>query len=137
MYKRTVIVAALLLLPITSSAQQNRAESGATHKGSIEKDAIRRVMKQHIGEVKRCYEAELEKDKNLAGKVMVRFVIGTDGKVPESGIESTTLKSPAAEKCIADAVRAWEFPKPSGGTVAVSYPFVFASAEPPDSKGGK
>lgn len=137
MSKRTLILAALLLLPIDAFAQNARTDTSATHKGSIDKAVIRRVIQQHIVEVKHCYEAQLEKDKNLAGKVMVRFVIGTDGKVPESGIESTTLKSPAAEKCIADAVRGWEFPKPSGGTVQVSYPFVLASAEPADSKGGK
>lgn len=141
MYTRTLILTALTLLPIHSMAQNNKPDkkpdSGAEAKGSLDKDVIRRVMRAHIGEVKQCYEAQLAKDKDLAGKVMVRFTIGTDGKVTESGIESTSLKSPAAEKCIADAVLGWEFPKPQGGKVVVSYPFVLASSEPTDAKGGK
>lgn len=135
MYKRTLLYAALTLLPLHAFAQ--KADSGATAKGSLDKAVIRRVIQRHIGEVKRCYEAQLEKDKSLAGRVMVRFLIGGDGKVTESGIEETSLKSPAAEKCIADAVRSWEFPRPAGGSVLVSYPFVLASSEPADAKGGK
>jgi outer membrane biosynthesis protein TonB len=142
MYQRTVVLVAMMLLPIHALAQNDKPvdkpvnkpvdkpDSGAANRGSLEKDVIRRVIQRHIGEVKRCYEAQLEKDKDLAGKIMVRFLIGVEGKVTESGIQESTLKSPAAEKCIADAVRGWEFPRPRGGTVAVSYPFVLASSEP-------
>ena len=38
------------------------------------------------------------------------------------------LGNPAAENCIAQAVRRWTFPQPKGGgIVIVSYPFVFGS----------
>jgi hypothetical protein len=33
------------------------------------------------------------------------------------------------DRCVADVVRALEFPKPTGGAVNVSYPFVFRPGE--------
>ena len=131
--KTTLLVA--LSLAATLVATRSEAEEPAAVKGSLDKSVIRNVIRQHIGEVKKCYEIELEKNKNLAGRVMVHFVIGPDGKVTESSIQESTLHSPAGEQCIAAAVRGWEFPKPRGGNVVVSYPFVLAASEPAgDSK---
>lgn len=113
------------------------AGGGATAKGSLDKELIRNVIQQRIVEVKKCYEVELEKNKALAGRVMVHFMIGVDGKVTDSQVEESTLHSPPAERCIADAVKTWEFPKPKGGTVSVSYPFVLASAESMDQNSGQ
>jgi hypothetical protein len=38
------------------------------------------------------------------------------------------MNNPPVEQCIAGAVRRWEFPKPEGGIVIVSYPFVLKAA---------
>lgn len=119
---------AALLFSGTFLSQAAAGGAGATAAGSLDKSIIRRVIQQHIAEVKRCYETELEKKKDLAGRVMVHFIIGTDGKVTESSISETTLNSPAGERCIADAVKGWAFPAPRGGTVTVTYPFVLASS---------
>ena len=43
-------------------------------------------------------------------------------------VQSSTLGNPGVEQCIAGAVRRWEFPKPQGGIVVVTYPFVLKSA---------
>ena len=67
------------------------------------------------------------RDASLAGRVVVKLSIGGMGNVTTSFIESSTLKVPQTDKCIADAVRRWEFPKPNGGLVIVSYPFVLKS----------
>ena len=92
------------------------------------KDVVRDVIFKHIGEVKHCYELELEKNQDLAGRVMVNFTISADGKVTESKIDKTTLRNETVEKCIVEAVRTWEFPKPKGGIVTVTYPFLLAAS---------
>lgn len=130
MFKKILVLAAVTFLANGLSALAGPGAEEATVHGSLDKEVIRRVIRQHLGEVKQCYEDQLKKDPSLAGRVMARFTIGADGKVTESGIEETSLKSPACEKCIADAVRGWEFPKPRGGKVVVSYPFVLAASEP-------
>lgn len=130
MFKKILVTFALTLLANGSPALAGPGTEGATVEGSLDKEVIRRVIRQHLGEVKQCYEEQLKKNPNLAGRVMARFTIGPDGKVTDSSIQETTLSNLACEKCIADAVRGWEFPKPRGGKVVVSYPFLLAASEP-------
>ncbi len=95
--------------------------------GSLDKEIIARVIRQHRNEIKYCYESELIKNKNLAGKVTVSFTISGTGAVVAATAAGGTLNSPAVSNCIASKVRRWVFPEPNGGgIVKVSYPFVFA-----------
>ena len=93
-------------------------------KGRLDKELIRRVIRQHIMEVRTCYERELSKNPKLGGRVLIHFIIGTGGEVTKSEVESSTLGNTVVEECIAAAVRSWSFPKPQGGVVSVTYPFV-------------
>lgn len=96
---------------------------------NYDRELIRRVIRQHMNEVKFCYEQELTRDNNLSGRVVVKFFIGGMGQVTASGVESSTLRSGQTDQCIAAAVRRWEFPKPQqNGLVVVSYPFVLKTA---------
>lgn len=130
MNKKILTIAALTLLSHGSFIKRGQATEDAAAKGMIPKDLIRGVIQQHLGEVKQCYLGQLQQNKDLAGRVMVYFIIGIDGKVTESHIQESSLKSSACEKCITDTVRGWLFPRPQGGKVEVSYPFVFASSNP-------
>ena len=62
-------------------------------------------------------------------RVMVQFTIGANGQVMTSIVQSSTMGNPTVEQCIAGAVRRWEFPKPQGGIVIVTYPFVLKAAD--------
>jgi TonB family protein len=98
-------------------------------KDGLDKALIRRVIHQHIKEVKFCYERELQRNADLYGRVMSRFTIASNGRVLGAAIEKSTINNPAVESCIARAVERWEFPRPSsGGLVVVSYPFVLRAA---------
>ena len=98
-------------------------------RGSLDKELIRRVIRQHINEVKFCYEKQLRINNKLQGRVVVQFTIAGTGKVLASMVQSSTLGDPATEQCIAQAIRRWDFPKPQGGgIVVVSYPFVLKEA---------
>jgi hypothetical protein len=98
-------------------------------RGSLDKEIIRRIIRRHINEVKFCYERELVKNQNLVGRVMIQFTIAGTGMVAASVVQASTMNNPPVEQCIAQAVRRWEFPKPSGGgIVVVTYPFVLKAA---------
>lgn len=99
-----------------------RGEGG----GTLEKYAIDLVMKQKSGIIRQCYTRELRRDPSLTGKLIVRFVIGTSGAVKYAALRGSTLDNSIVEDCVVDRVREATFPKPSGGTVIVSYPFNFA-----------
>jgi TonB family protein len=97
--------------------------------GCIGKDVIRRVIRQHINEVRFCYEKGLVDKPDLEGRVNVGFVIKGDGAVGSAKIKNSTLGNQAVESCIASAVERWSFPAPEGcGVVIVSYPFSLVPA---------
>lgn len=126
----SVLLIAPCLAWAADAPAKNPGSAPASAQGKLEKVEIQRVIRLHINEVKRCYETQLAKNPKLSGKVMVRFVIDTDGKVTDSSIAETTLHDSLAEGCIAGAVRTWLFPKPQGGRVIVAYPFILANSDP-------
>jgi TonB family protein len=97
--------------------------------GGLSRDVINRIIQRHYNEVKYCYEKELTKDPNLYGKVTVLFVIEGTGRVGDALVQQSTMGSEPVESCIVTHVRRWAFPAPQGGgTVQVTYPYVFKSS---------
>jgi TonB family protein len=95
--------------------------------GSLDSGAIASVVKSKISGIKYCYEKELKNNPKLAGKVVVNFTIGETGEVTAYKVENSTINNAEVEQCILRMVRRWKFPPPSGGTVNVSYPFIFTA----------
>lgn len=92
----------------------------------MDKELIRQVIHQHRNEVRYCYELELTRNPKLQGKTAVKFLISGSGAVTASRVVESTVRSSQLDDCVAGRVRMWQFPKPpGGGTVTVTYPFVF------------
>ncbi len=97
--------------------------------GSLDKEIIRRVIKQHIAQIRYCYEKELVRNPGLFGKVATQFTISASGSVQSADVTQSTLGSTEAERCICAKIRTWQFPKPKGGgIVIVKYPFIFKTS---------
>jgi TonB family protein len=95
--------------------------------GSLDKEIIRRIVRRHLNEVRFCYEQALPRHPTLAGRAVVQFMIGKDGQVMTSVLQSSTLSMASVESCVVTAVKRWPFPAPErGGLTIVSYPFQFA-----------
>ena len=57
------------------------------------------------------------------------FIIEGTGRVGEALVQQTTMSSEQVESCMVNHVRRWLFPSPQGGgTVQVTYPYVFKSS---------
>ena len=98
-------------------------------RGSLDKEIIRRVVRNHLKEIRFCYEQGLHRQPDLAGRVSVGFTIRGDGGVLATHVAGSTLQSPSVESCMAGAVRRWAFPaSPTGGATVVTYPFVVVPA---------
>ena len=113
----------------TGSRQPPESPDGqppaASVRGSLEA-IIRGVIREHLHEIKACYEAQLAHTPGLAGRAMVQFTIAATGQVVASALASSTLGNVKVEACLVRAVRAWKFPEPEGGgIVIVTYPFSF------------
>ena len=93
--------------------------------GVLEKHEIELVLKQRMNLFMRCYQKELQRNPELRGTVVVRFVVDRDGSIRHSHLRATSLHNSVVEECVVDEVDDTRFPRPSGGTVVVSYPFNF------------
>ncbi|MDH5492959.1 MAG: AgmX/PglI C-terminal domain-containing protein, partial [Myxococcales bacterium] len=95
-------------------------------RGALSSAVIRRVIGRHEGEVRFCYDQELDAHPGLGGRLQTRFVISSAGAVQAAAIASSELANPRMESCLLSAIRRWRFPAPGGGgVVIVNYPFVF------------
>ncbi len=104
--------------------------------GSCERAIIGKVISRHANEIRYCYEVELNKEPNLAGKIGVSFTIDPTGAVSDANIAQTTLNNNNVEQCVLTRIRRWKFPEPKGGGVCViNYPWVFKAAGSGDEGG--
>jgi hypothetical protein len=95
--------------------------------GSIDREAVAKVVNQHLQEVRGCYERALLKDPSLSGKVVLEWSISTAGRVVSAKTKSSTLRNGEVEGCILNYLKTWQFPLAHGGVVIISYPFLFNS----------
>lgn len=106
-------------------------EGGTQVNGRLMPEAVQRVVRQNFGRLRACYEAGLQRDPGLEGRVSVKFVIDREGAVTMAMPWSdTTLPDQAVARCVSRAYEAMSFPKPEGGIVTVVYPVVFTRTSP-------
>ena len=103
------------------------ARSIASTQGTVDREAVARVINSHLNEVHGCYERALLKDPGLAGKVVLEWTIGAAGRVVAAKTKSSTLRNASVEACILSSLKTWTFPAPKGGVVIITYPFLFNS----------
>ncbi len=105
------------------------ASSNTIGEGALDKELIRKVIRANRGQIRFCYESQLNRFPNLSGKIAVKFIISATGAVKDASITQSTLGNEEIEKCVASRVRQWQFPKPQGGgVVTVTYPFLLTQS---------
>lgn len=96
--------------------------------GTIDKEAVRRVIRSIISQIKSCYERQLRSNSSLEGKIVIQFEIEEQGRVRVASTKSTSLNDSNVESCVAARIKEQRFPEPPPGTVAVvDFPFVFGA----------
>ncbi|MFU8802385.1 MAG: TonB family protein [Bradymonadaceae bacterium] len=96
--------------------------------GGLDREIIQRVVRQHRREIQYCYEQELQRHRELAGRVTIRFTVAATGSVISATVSDSSMNSPNLDRCMTDRIRRWVFPEPTGGgIVIVNYPFNFRS----------
>lgn len=110
------------------------AEGEGPQPAELDKDYIQaRIKDDLVPLATECYESVLEDDPELAGKMVMTFQIVGDeevgGVVDAAEVDpSSTLRNPAMDECMRESMMSLSFEPPKGGgTVSVTYPFVFAA----------
>lgn len=117
----------------TASTTGNDGSGAGAGNASRTPEQISAFVAEHRGEVRPCVSKEQKSDPTLGGDVVFRIVLTPSGKVRELTVnrEQTTFPSETAITCVADIVRAWQFPASSDNMdTVVDYPFTFNAKKP-------
>ncbi|MCB9594036.1 MAG: AgmX/PglI C-terminal domain-containing protein [Sandaracinaceae bacterium] len=100
--------------------------------GTDDSDAIRRVVRQHLAEMRFCHEQGALQNPSLSGRITLRWTIAPDGHVTDVEVAEDGLGDPLVTACLRAAPLGWTFR--AGASVTVVYPFVFRTWERPGSR---
>lgn len=89
----------------------------------LSKEEIDRVVKARAGVFRACYQKELNRSPGIGGKLVIHFVIASDGSVKSSATQGGSLRNEGVESCVKGNIMRLKFPA-KGGAI-VNYPFVF------------
>jgi hypothetical protein len=126
-----VIVAAppVVTAVASASAPQSRPTgrvNAASRSAPGKKSATRgvdAVIESHYGDVEACYAPIGLKDPRVAGRIVLQWTLGADGRPSAVAVVQDTLSNPAVGACLKTRARAWQFPPPEGGVGVVRAPF--------------
>lgn len=93
--------------------------------GGMSREMVKRVIDQHLDEITYCYESALINNPAISGRIVYEWKILMSGRVGEIRIVASSVNSHEIHECIKSAIKSWQFPKPVGAEVVVSYPFIF------------
>ncbi|MBC7421775.1 MAG: AgmX/PglI C-terminal domain-containing protein [Bdellovibrio sp.] len=96
--------------------------------GSIDREAVRRVVRSALSAFKSCYDREFKKDTKLEGKVVISWEIHEKGVAKNAQVvhSKSTIGNSAVEECVRSRMLSLRFPEPPAGSFAeVTYPFLF------------
>jgi hypothetical protein len=95
--------------------------------GDLDKEIIRKYIRQKMAQFEYCYQKQLTVNPALAGTVQTNFRISPDGSVVSA--TASGMSNREVESCVEGVIRSIKFPKPTGGGfVQVSYPFRFSTS---------
>jgi len=107
--------------------EARRRGRGRSPSARLPPEVIQQTVRPGFGRHRLCYRKGLQRNPKLAGKVVVRFVIGKEGSVTSAVDAGSTLPDPAVVACVVRGFRSLTFPPPSGGSgiLTVIYPILF------------
>lgn len=112
--------------PEEASAQPQPEPTASTSASAagppLDKEGVRRVIREHLPAIRECYEPELKKRPNLKGKLVARFMIAEDGKVASVDMADSKLPSPKVVECAGKVFETMVFPRPAAGMQLITYP---------------
>lgn len=95
--------------------------------GRLPAEVVRRIIQRNVPRLRACYEAALNRNTKLAGKLTVRLTIDRRGAVAEASDAGNDVRDAQLVGCVLDSFRKMKFPEPAEGTVVVTVPVSFGA----------
>lgn len=100
-------------------------------RGSLSAEEVRGVIREALPELRFCFEWQLSRHPELAGRLTMDFTIAEDGSVREAHVAEDLLADETVARCFTHVTSNLHFPVPDPpGEVNVRYPFVLSGSPP-------
>jgi TonB family protein len=110
---------------LTFDGAQPRSEYKEEEQG-MDREQIRLVVKDHVKDIRGCYEDRLRSAPGLVGKIILEWNIEANGFAHDVKIKQSL--DPVLDQCLITKLKTWVFPLPmKGHATFVNYPFTFTS----------
>lgn len=98
-------------------------------KGSLDKEAILRVVRSNRAQLERCHSMVLQNNPSIQGRVKVKWSIRND-RVISARVIGNESGSGALAQCLISRLKNWRFPGAvtKGDTGEIMFPFVFTGS---------
>ena len=116
-------------LGVRGSVNLSFGSSEIDVEGSIDKEAIRRVVRSNQSQLERCHSMVLQNNPSIQGRIRVQWTI-ENSRVTNVVIKSNDSGSRKLANCLASRLKNWRFigAVPKGGVGNVTFPFVFTGS---------
>jgi hypothetical protein len=101
--------------PAQEDEHRSSGASVSAEIGGLDEQKVDATFSKSVGGLTRCLDAGAKRVEFLGGSVSFYLKIDTSGKVDHAHLEHSTIGDRATEKCMIDALRARNWPKPVGG----------------------
>jgi pSer/pThr/pTyr-binding forkhead associated (FHA) protein len=104
--------------------------SGAAFVGSVDREAVRRVVRSIYAQIKNCYERGLRSNSDLEGKIVVHWEVADQGHVVTAKVKDAPGELRSIAECVAIRIRDQRFPEPPAGSIyEVDFPFMMGKQQ--------
>lgn len=94
--------------------------------GGLDKESVRRAIRENKKSLANCFESGLLKKKSLGGRITLRWKITPEGPVENIAVQSTTTGLASFDECVTRVLKGIVFPKaPNKQPSLVTYPIQF------------
>ena len=89
-------------------------------------DQVQRVIEKDIKSILKCYERQLQTQRELKGSLVFTWAINDKGRVQDINVVEGSFRSDTMEACIGQIISKFRFKRLKKGHIAnIRYPFHF------------
>ena len=85
--------------------------------GSIDREAILRVIRRNQNKFQRCYQLSLNQQASLQGNLTMKWMILANGKTRNARAVESEMDSRTLKNCVAGVLESLTFPEPPAGQI--------------------
>lgn len=114
---------------LQKSAVKTLKKRGVKFTGKLSSRTVAKVMRRKKKEIHLCYDAALQRNETLEGKITIVFSVDTKGGVSDISFKRDTLNDQKMADCMVEVMKKTRFPQFFGKIFIVKYPFKFSKPQ--------